>query len=99
MGKSSEHLQPLATPPFYAIDCSLGSALFICPTITLGGLMVDEESGAVRRKDGSVIDGLYAVGRSAAGIPSRGYVSGLAIADGVFSGRRAGRHVAGKDRK
>lgn len=99
MGKSGEHVQPLATPPFYAIDCSLGSTLFICPTITLGGLMVDEESSGVKRKDGSVIDGLYAVGRNAAGIPSKGYVSGLAIADGVFSGRRAGRHVAGKDRK
>ncbi len=99
MGKSSEHLHALAMPPFYAIDCSLGSSLFICPTITLGGLTVDEESGAVKRKDGSVIDGLYAVGRNAAGIPSRGYVSGLAIAHGVFSGRRAGRHVSGTDRQ
>ncbi len=99
MGKSSAQLQALATPPFYAIHCSLGSTLFMCPTITLGGLIVDEESGAVRRKDGSVIAGLYAVGRNAAGIPSGGYVSGLAIAHAVFSARRAGGHVAGADRK
>ena len=99
MGKSSGHFHALDTPPFYAIDCSLNSALFICPTITLGGLIVDEESGAVRHQDGSLIEGLYAVGRNAAGIPSMGYVSGLAIAHGVFSGRRAGRHVASRDRK
>ena len=99
MGKSAGQLQPLATPPFYAIDCSLGNELFLSPTITLGGLVVDEESGAVKNKDGSVIDGLYAVGRNAAGIPSGGYVSGLAIADAVFSARRAGRHVAGAGRK
>jgi len=34
--------------------------------------------------------------RTAAGIPSRGYVSGLAIAHCVFSGRQAGRHAAAK---
>jgi len=27
-------------------------------------------------------------------VTSRGYVSGLSIADAVFSGRRAGRHAA-----
>lgn len=94
MGKSSEHCQALATPPFYAIDCSLDNAWYICPTITLGGLAVDEESGMVKRNDGSEIQGLYAVGRNAAGIPSMGYVSGLAIAHGIFSARRAGHHVA-----
>jgi succinate dehydrogenase/fumarate reductase flavoprotein subunit len=44
--------------------------------------------------DGSSIDGLYAAGRSAAGLCSRSYVSGLSLADCVFSGRRAGRHAA-----
>ena len=33
-------------------------------------------------------------GRSAVGICSRQYVSGLSIADCVFSGRRAARHAA-----
>ncbi len=98
-GKAAHFLHALVTPPFYAIDCSLDSALFICPILTLGGLAVDEESGLVKRKDGSVIGGLYAAGRNAAGLPSKGYVSGLALADGVFSGRRAGRHASGWDRK
>ena len=44
--------------------------------------------------DGSSIDSLYAAGRSAAGLCSRSYVSGLSLADCVFSGRRAGRHAA-----
>jgi len=46
--------------------------------------------------DGQVIgiEGLYAAGRTAVGICSEQYVSGLSIADCVFSGRRAGRHAA-----
>lgn len=99
MGKAPKHLQPLVNPPFYAIDCSLGSTLSPCPTISLGGLVVDEESGEVKRKDGSVIHGLYAAGRNAMGIPSRGYVSGLAIADCIYSARRAATHATAKDRK
>jgi len=95
MGKMAKFMQPIK-PPYYAIDCSLGAPLFNCPTITLGGLVVDEETGEVKREDGSVIRGLYAAGRSAVGVTSRGYVSGLSIADAVFSGRRTGRHAASK---
>jgi 3-oxo-5alpha-steroid 4-dehydrogenase len=61
--------------------------------LTLGGLVVDEGTGAVRRQDGSAVAGLFAAGRSAVGICSRSYVSGLSLADCVFSGRRAGRSV------
>lgn len=96
MGKAANHVQPIATPPFYAIDCALGNRNFPCATITLGGLVVNEETSEVRRKDGSTINGLYAIGRTAAGIPSRGYMSGLAIAHCVFSGRQAGKHAAAK---
>ena len=39
------------------------------------------------------MEGLYAAGRTAAGC-SRSYVSGLSLADCVFSGRRAARHAA-----
>jgi len=62
--------------------------------LTLGGLVVAEETGQVRRADGTVVPGLYAAGRSAVGLCSRSYVSGLSLADCVFSGRRAGRHAA-----
>jgi 3-oxo-5alpha-steroid 4-dehydrogenase len=88
-------MHPLREGPFYAIDCSLGSARNPCAVMTLGGLVADETTGEVRRPDGSGIPGLYAAGRSAVGICSRQYVSGLSIADCVYSGRRAGRHAAG----
>jgi 3-oxo-5alpha-steroid 4-dehydrogenase len=93
MGKAAHHVQEIKNPPYYAIDCSLGNMKAPCATITLGGLAVDEKSSQVKREDGSLIEGLYAVGRNAAGIPSNGYVSGLAIADCVFTGRRAARHA------
>jgi 3-oxo-5alpha-steroid 4-dehydrogenase len=51
-------------------------------------------SGQVLRPDGRPVDGLYAAGRTAAGLCSRSYVSGLSLADCVFSGRRAGHHAA-----
>ena len=63
--------------------------------LTLGGLVVAPDTGAVLRPDGTPVPGLYAAGRSAVGLCSRSYVSGLSIADCVFSGRRAGRNAAG----
>jgi 3-oxo-5alpha-steroid 4-dehydrogenase len=96
MGKTEEMVRPLA-PPFYAIDCSLDSRLNLCAVCTMGGLAVDENTGQVKRPDGSVIEGLYAAGRCAVGLTSTNYVSGLSIADAVFSGRRAGRHAARRD--
>ena len=70
------------------------SALFPAPCMTLGGLRVAGETGNVVRADGSVIEGLYAAGRNAVGVSSRSYLSGLAHADGFFSGRNAGRSAA-----
>jgi 3-oxo-5alpha-steroid 4-dehydrogenase len=95
LGKSKDFFKVLK-PPYHAIDCSIGSLLYSCATITLGGLVVNEETGEVQREDGSVISGLYAAGRTAVGITSNGYVSGLSIADAVYSGRRAGNHAAAK---
>jgi 3-oxo-5alpha-steroid 4-dehydrogenase len=46
--------------------------------------------------DDESIDGLYAAGRTAVGICSSSYISGLSLADCIFSGRRAGVHAARK---
>ncbi len=92
MGKSADLVRPVATPPFTAVPCHLDSVLFPAPNITLGGLDVDEDQ-RVRRSDGTVIPGLYAVGRCAAGVASRSYVSGLSLADCVYSGRNLGMVV------
>jgi succinate dehydrogenase/fumarate reductase flavoprotein subunit len=79
--------------PYYAINAGIRSKRFPCPTLTLGGLVVDERTGQVQGDEG-VIPGLYAAGRNAVGVCSRQYVSGLSIADCVYSGRRAGRAAA-----
>ena len=92
LGKQADLVQSLVTPPYALIDVSVrASVRFPCPTMSLGGLVVDEATGQVLDELGAPIAGLYAAGRSAAGICSKSYVSGLSLADCVFSGRRAGR--------
>jgi 3-oxo-5alpha-steroid 4-dehydrogenase len=82
---------PLTTPPYSLIDCSIRPRLFYpAPVLTLGGLVTDTHA-RVLRADGTPVPGLYAAGRSAVGLCSHSYVSGLSLADCVFSGRRAGR--------
>ena len=95
-GKADRYRVPLTEPPFRAINCDLGNQLFLGPCITLGGLKTDGLTAAVLREDGAPVPGLFAAGRSAAGICAGGYVSGLSLADCVFSGRRAGRGAAGR---
>jgi 3-oxo-5alpha-steroid 4-dehydrogenase len=94
LGKSRDLLHPLEAPPFYALDISVDKRVFPCAALTLGGLCVDETDGAVRTAGGGIIPGLYAAGRAAVGIASNHYVSGLALADCIWSGRRAGRSAA-----
>jgi len=82
--------EPFGRPPYSLINVSVRAGFgYPCPTLTLGGLVVDEETGQVQG-----VPGLYAAGRSAVGVCSESYVSGLSLADCVFSGRRAGLHVA-----
>lgn len=90
-GKHPDLVSPLVGP-FSLIDCSSRPRIaYPCPMLTLGGLVVDESSGQVMSSEGEPVPGLYAAGRNAVGICSNSYVSGLSLADCVFSGRRAGR--------
>jgi len=93
-GKMKNYMEKLGAPPFYAIDCRLDTLAFPSPCLTMGGLKIKGLSSQVLRRNGSVIPGLYAAGRSASGICSRSYVSGFSLADCVFSGRNAGSHAA-----
>ncbi len=93
-GKAPDFRAELREAPYFALDISAGSSSFPCPSITLGGLRIDEDNGQVIDRDGRPIAGLYAAGRTAVGIASNGYVSGLSIADCLWSGRRAGSHCA-----
>lgn len=93
--KGAKWLKPLDTPPFAALESSLGKDMFM--GFTLGGLKVTID-GEVQRADGSVIPGLYAVGACASNIAQdgTGYSSGTCIGESTFFGRRAGRHAAAK---
>ena len=81
-------------PPYAALDCTPGSGV-IYAYFTLGGLDT-QPTGEVVSREGRVIPGLYAAGRSACGIPrsAAGYASGLSVGDATFFGRIAGRTVA-----
>jgi 3-oxo-5alpha-steroid 4-dehydrogenase len=94
LGKNADYIHPFGDGPFYALNMAIDNMFSFTPSFSLGGLRVDEDSGAVLRKDGSAINGLYAAGRAAVGLCTLGYQSGMSIADTVFSGRRAGRALA-----
>lgn len=91
--KSVDYLRPLQGPPYKAWDISVNRAFF--PVHTLGGLATGL-NGEVLSSFGDPIPGLYAVGRTTAGIPTAPYIaSGLSVGDATFFGRRAGRVAAG----
>ena len=93
--KTPAMCRPLRCPPYYGIDISVRPSLaYFVPGMTLGGLRVDGATGQVLDEACSPIRGLYAAGRTAVGICSNSYVSGLSLADCVFSGVRAGEHAA-----
>ncbi|MFG1785738.1 FAD-binding protein [Rhodococcus oryzae] len=97
MGKPADFVRPVRTAPFSLFDVSLKKSLTNpLPMLTLGGLVVDEGTGEVTSTAGAAIPGLYAAGRTAVGICSNSYVSGLSLADCIYSGRRAGGHAAGR---
>ena len=89
--KTTKLVKPLVKPPFGAIDCSTDNSIYA--VFTLGGLQTTVE-GQVMGRDGGVVAGLYAVGRTSSGVSAFGYCSGISLADGMFFGRKAGRHAA-----
>lgn len=88
--KAPEWVIPLE-PPYGVVDVTVENSFYA--TFTLGGLKTDADS-AVLRPDGSRVPGLFAAGRTTAGIAGEGYVSGISLGDGTFFGRRAGRSAA-----
>ncbi|MGB5797236.1 MAG: FAD-binding protein [Mycolicibacter algericus] len=95
-GKPTEFRRRIDRAPFTLLDISVRpNVLLPTPMLTLGGVRVAEDTGAVIDADGTPIPGLYSAGRTAIGVASRSYVSGLSIADCVFAGRRAGASAAG----
>ncbi|HAN68568.1 MAG TPA: flavoprotein [Halieaceae bacterium] len=86
--KQGQYLRPLDKPPFKAWDLSVKRAFFTAHTF--GGLHTDID-GRVIGGFGEPIPGLYAAGRTTAGLPVAPYIaSGLSVGDCTFFGRRAG---------
>jgi 3-oxo-5alpha-steroid 4-dehydrogenase len=90
--KEARWLQPLRAP-YGAIDLRGEDYRMF----TLGGLHV-LPSGEVLDLDGEAITGLFAAGRTSAGIPASNYVSGISLGDGTFFGRVAGASAAAGQR-
>ena len=92
--KSQDYLRPLQGPPYRAWDLSVDKAFF--PAHTFGGLQTSVD-GEVVNSFGEVIPGLYAAGRTSAGLPMAPYIaSGLSVGDCTFFGRRAGLHAGAR---
>lgn len=82
------NLRPLNSGPFYAVKIVL-SDLGTC-----GGVRTDV-LGRVLREDGSPVDGLYAIGNTAANTFGKTYPgAGATIAQGLVYGYIAARHAA-----
>ena len=87
--KSQRYLRPLQGPPYSAFDLSVTTAFFAAHTF--GGLHTSVD-GCVLDGFGEPIPGLYAAGRTTAGLPTAPYIaSGLSVGDCTYFGRRAGR--------
>lgn len=95
LGKSEKYRRKIEQGPFYATDIGDSLKLSPIPALTMGGLVVDEDTGEVLANDGGKVPGLYAAGRTAVGICSHYYVSGLSLGDCVWSGMRAAETIKG----
>jgi 3-oxosteroid 1-dehydrogenase len=82
-------LNELVKPPFYAARLVPGDLG------TKGGLLTDEQSRVIR-EDGSIIEGLYAVGNTSASVMGNEYAgAGATIGPSITFGWVAARHATG----
>lgn len=100
--KTAEWLKPLNKPPFALVEYSAEEMRGIIMPGTAGPLMFTLgglhtlPTGEVLDLDSEAILGLYAAGRTTAGLPrtAQGYSSGMSVGDATFFGRLAGRSAA-----
>ena len=101
--KAADWLKPLDKPPFAVISMKPADVKYPLGEnpgwlmFTLGGLET-LPTGEVITAQGDVIPGLFAAGRTSAGLPrtARGYGSGMSVGDATFFGRWAGRQAAAR---
>lgn len=97
LGKAAEYLQAIEQAPYYI--ARMDHVLFVT---SIGGIKTDRSYHVVR-KDGSAVDGLYAVGndgnmlyRSIYTINMPGTCSGNCVNSGRIAAKDAAAYVAGK---
>jgi succinate dehydrogenase/fumarate reductase flavoprotein subunit len=97
--KHPRFVKPLDQPPYAAYDLTPGNGA-VYAVMTFGGLDT-LPSGEVLDASGRPVRGLYAAGRTSAGLPrcAAGYASGMSVGDATFFGRLAGRSAANARRK
>lgn len=84
------NLAPLGKAPYYAVK------LILSDLGTCGGVVADRDA-RVLREDGSVIEGLYAIGNTAANAFGATYPgAGATIGQGLVFGYIAARHAAAR---
>jgi 3-oxo-5alpha-steroid 4-dehydrogenase len=96
LDKSEKLRRKIIEAPFYANDIGVGAKFSPTSAITVGGLVVDEDTGEVLSSEGGKVKGLYAAGRNAVGMCSHYYISGLSLGDCVWSGCRAAETIRGR---
>jgi 3-oxo-5alpha-steroid 4-dehydrogenase len=90
--KAKKFNVPLAKAPYTAYDLDLRKVF--APVHTFGGLQTNIDAQVINAW-GDAIPGLYAAGRTSAGLPVAPYIgSGISVGDASFFGRRGGRHAA-----
>jgi fumarate reductase flavoprotein subunit len=94
--KNKKYLQPLRTPPFYALPGGQGY------DTTIGGIRVNQRMEVIS-KQVTPIKGLYAAGDNAGSWLSQNYdltypgsALGFALASGFIAGECAAKYVSGK---
>ncbi|MBY8999612.1 MAG: FAD-binding protein [Candidatus Heimdallarchaeota archaeon] len=88
--KPNPNLFPLEKPPFYAVE-------FVPGDLGTKGGLVTNEHAQVLRKDGSVIEGLYAVGNSSSSVMGNSYPGpGATVGPTMTFGYVAAKHISEK---
>jgi len=86
--KPNPNLVPLEKPPFYAVE-------FVPGDLGTKGGLVTNEHAQVLREDGSIIDGLYAVGNSSSSVMGNSYPGpGATVGPSMTFGYVAAKHLS-----
>jgi 3-oxosteroid 1-dehydrogenase len=89
--KPNPNLFPLENPPYYAVE-------FVPGDLGTKGGLVTNEHAQVLRKDGSIIDGLYAVGNSSSSVMGNSYPGpGATVGASMTFGYVAAKHISEKN--